>query len=180
MQRFLIINPFGIGDCLFTTPLVRAIKDNLPDARVGYWCNERVKYILQNNKNIDKIFALSRGDLKRIYENSPFEGATKFFALLYNIQKEKYTTAFDFSLDYRYSLICKIMGIRQRIGFQHYDRTNFLTKKINIEGYNHKHVVEYYLDLLKFVDLKPKNLELQLDVPEESLTKARLSLLFRG
>ena len=31
MKKFLIINPFGIGDVLFTMPLIRAIKENYLD-----------------------------------------------------------------------------------------------------------------------------------------------------
>ena len=42
-MKVLIINPFGIGDVLFTTPVIRAVKEYDPHAFVGYWCNERVK-----------------------------------------------------------------------------------------------------------------------------------------
>ena len=31
MEKFLIINPFGIGDVLFTTPVIRALKERYPD-----------------------------------------------------------------------------------------------------------------------------------------------------
>ncbi len=78
MKKFLIINPFGIGDVLFTTPVIRAIKDNQPDSFIGYWCNERVEPILKNNPRIDKIFALSRGDIRKIYHQFRIKG--QFFA----------------------------------------------------------------------------------------------------
>ena len=45
-KRFLIINPFGIGDVLFTTPAIRAIKKACPQGYIAYWCNERVAPIL--------------------------------------------------------------------------------------------------------------------------------------
>jgi lipopolysaccharide heptosyltransferase II len=173
MKKILIINPFGIGDVLFTTPVIKAIKDSLPNATISYWCNERVKPVLENNKNIDKVFALSRGDIKKIYSRSKLEGVYKSFSLLQSIKKEKFELAFDFSLDHRYSLLSKFIGIKKRIGFNYKNRGMFLTDKIDIDGYNNKYVVEYYLDLLKFINIKPKIYDLDLSVSEHSKTKSK-------
>jgi lipopolysaccharide heptosyltransferase II len=162
LKRFLIVNPFGIGDVLFTTPVIRAIKDSDPDSIIGYWCNERVKDILENNPNIYKIFVLSRGDLKKIYHKSRWQGIYKFINLLCQIRKERFDAVLDFSLDHRYSLIAKIIGIKRRIGFNYKNRGRFLTDKIDLDGYSDKHVVEYYLDLLKPIGIKPKNYNLEL------------------
>ncbi len=176
MKKILIINPFGIGDVLFTTPVIKAIKDNLPNATISYWCNERVKSILEDNKNIDKVFALSRGDIKKIYSRSKLEGVYKSFSLLQSIKKEKLEVAFDFSLDHRYSLLSKFVGIKKRIGFNYKNRGRFLTDKIDIDSYNNKHVVEYYLDLLKFINIKPKTYNLDLSVSDEYKIKVKDAL----
>ncbi len=173
MRKFLIVNPFGIGDVLFTTPVIRAIKDSEPNSIIGYWCNERVKDILRNNPNIDKIFALSRGDLKKIYRKSIFQGIYKSLNLLYKIRKEKFDTLLDFSLDHRYSLIAKFFGIKKRIGFNYKNRGRFLTHKIDIDGYSDKHVVEYYLDLLKPIGIKPKNYNLELIISQSCRRKSK-------
>ena len=173
MKRFLIVNPFGIGDVLFTTPVIRAIKDNEPNSIIGYWCNERVKDILRNNPNIDKIFALSRGDLKKIYRKSIFQGIYKSLNLLYKIKKEKFDTLLDFSLDHRYSLIAKFFGIKKRIGFNYKNRGRFLTDKIDVDGYSDKHVVEYYLDLLKPIGIKPKSYNLELVISQSCRRKSK-------
>lgn len=113
MKKFLLINPFGIGDVLFTTPVIRAIRDSYPDGSIGYWCNERVKDILKDNKNIDFVFALSRGDIKRMYRQSRLKGIYRFFSLLRSIKKHRFDIAVDFSLDHRYSLLAKILGIKK-------------------------------------------------------------------
>ncbi len=180
MKRYLIVNPFGIGDVLFTTPVMRAIKDSEPDSIIGYWCNERVKDILKNNPRIHKIFALSRGDLKKIYRKSIWQGIRNFINLVYTIKKEKFDVMLDFSLDHRYSLIGKIAGIRKRIGFNYKNRGRFLTDKIDINGYSDKHIVEYYLDLLGPLGIKPKNFNLELVVSQDSQRKGRNILAESG
>ena len=78
-KKFLFINPFGIGDVLFTTPVIRAIKDKFPDSFIGYWSNLRVKPLLESNPRINKVFALSRGDIKKLYRESFFKGFWNFW-----------------------------------------------------------------------------------------------------
>ena len=173
MKRFLIINPFGIGDVLFTTPVIRAIRDTYPDSAIGYWCNQRVGEVLRNNPKIDKVFALSRGDIKKIYNKSWIKGMCEFLSLLRRIKQERFDISLDFSLDHRYSLISKLLGIKKRVGFNYKKRGRFLTHKINIEGYQSKHVVEYYLDLLKFIEIKPQGYNLELFVSESHKIKSK-------
>ncbi len=166
-MRILLINPFGIGDCLFTTPLISAIKKAWPGSFLGFWCNERVAELLKPNPKIDAVWGLSRGDIKRKYGNCSF-GALKSWANLYReIKKGKFDTTFDFSLDSRYGLLSKLAGIKERIGFDYKARGKLLTKRIEISGYNDKHIVEYYLQLLGFLNIKPIEPRLELFISNE-------------
>jgi heptosyltransferase-1 len=153
MNKFLIINPFGIGDVLFTTPVIRAIKDRHPDSFIGYWSNERVGELLIGNPKIDRVFALSRGDIKRVYKNSPLKRLTALLKLINEIRKERFDVAFDFSLDSRYGLWSKLAGIKKRIGLDYKSRGRFLTDKVKLDGYSGRHVAEYYFDLLNFIGI---------------------------
>lgn len=170
--KFLIINPFGIGDVLFTTPVIKALKQQYPDALIGYWSNFRVSPILGNNPQIDKIFALSRGDLKKIFQESFFKGIWSAVKLTWQIKKEHFDICLDFSLDHRYSLFAKIIGIRQRIGFNYKGRGIFLTKCIDLIGYQNRHIVEYYLELLKLVNIPVADKSLYVNVSAQSQNKA--------
>ena len=172
MERFLIINPFGIGDCIFTMPVIRAIKKSKPDCFIGYWCNLRVKELLEFNKNIDRIFALSRGDIKKVYSGSKLKGLTECLSLFFGLRKEKFDLCLDYSLDHRYGLACKLAGIRKRIGFDYKGRGRFLTDKLALDGYKDKHVVEYYLDLLKVIGIKPDSAESELKLSEADKIRA--------
>jgi len=178
--KFLIINPFGIGDVLFTTPIIKAIKGSYPDAFIGYWSNLRVEPILASNPQINKVFALSRGDLKKIYQDSFFKGLAGALKLIWRIKKENFDICLDFSLDHRYSLFAKIIGIRQRIGFNYKGRGRFLTKRIDLAGYQQKHVVEYYLELLKFLNIPAADKRLYLAVLPASEAKAKNILACAG
>ena len=171
-KRILIINPFGIGDVLFTTSLIRAIKTNYPDCFIGYWCNERVKVILESNANIDMIFPLSRGDIKKLYKKSWILGFKSSLKLFLGIKDCKFDTSFDFSLDHRYGLVCKFAGIGERIGYDYKNRGRFLTEKIVLECYHGKHVIEYYSSLLDHFGISVKNKNMELPLSGQALKEA--------
>ena len=180
MKKFLIINPFGIGDVLFTTPVIKALRQEYPDSFIGYWSNLRVEPILESNPQVNKVFALSRGDLKKIYQESFFKGVWSAIKLVWEIKKEHFDICLDFSLDHRYSLLAKIIAIRRRVGFNYKNRGKFLTDKIALDGYSDKHAVEYYLSLLSFLNIKPQSNFLELNVPQESNKKSLDMLTGKG
>lgn len=179
-KRILIINPFGIGDVLFTTPVLRAIKTAFPDSFIGYWCNARTEELLRSNPHIDKIFALSRGDLKKIYKKSFWQGLKESLRLASDIKKEHFNISLDFSLDYRYSLISKFIGIKKRAGFNYKGRGRFLTDRIDIVAYAQKHIVEYYLELLDFLGIAPQGKDLELIASESGKKEAEKILSAYG
>lgn len=178
MGKYLIINPFGIGDVLFTTPAIKAIRQKEPDSFIGYWCNERVASLLKNNPDINKIFALSRGDIKRLFKG--LKGVIVLLNLIGEIRKEKFDASLDFSLDSRYGLWSKLAGIKKRVGFDYRGRGRFLTEKIALKGYSGKHVVEYYGGLLKFFDIKFKEKAMSLKVSDAAGIKAKEILAGHG
>ena len=78
MKKFLIINIFGIGDVLFTTPLIDNIKRDCPDSFVGYICNARTFAIVDSNPKVDKVFVYEKDDYRKLYRYSKRE-----FGVLY-------------------------------------------------------------------------------------------------
>jgi len=167
MQRILIVNPFGIGDVLFTTPLIHTLKENFPQSFITYLCNYRTEPILEGNPYIDEVISFSRGDIKKLFRKSKTEALKRILSLIKQIRKLKFDLLIDFSLDYRYNIVAKFLGIPKRIGFNYKNRGRFLTDKIDIEGYSDKHIVEYYLDLLKFLGVKPSVNRLELFLSEK-------------
>ncbi|MFA5363264.1 MAG: glycosyltransferase family 9 protein [Candidatus Omnitrophota bacterium] len=174
MKKFLFINPFGIGDVLFTTPAIRAVKESIPDSFIGYWCNERVAPIVRAHPAINKVFALNRGDIKRIARKSWFGEAGLWYGLLRDIKRERFDVCFDFSLDHRYGMVSQLAGVRERIGFNYKNRGRFLTGRVNIDGYGLKHIVEYYAGLLGLAGIGITSREMFLPLSEEARRAAKV------
>lgn len=54
--RFLIVRFSSIGDIVLTTPVVRCLKQQIPNCIIHYVTKKEYAVILQNNPNIDKVF----------------------------------------------------------------------------------------------------------------------------
>lgn len=153
--RVLIVNPFGIGDVIFSTPLLEAIAKIYPGAFIGYICNKRAYEVIKSDPHIGKIFIYEKDDFRLLWGVSKAAFFKKLWQFIKLIKKEKFDIAIDLSLNYQVSLYLKMIGLPKRIGFNYRKRGKFLTSKIDIDGFSDKHVIEYYLDMLKLLGIDP-------------------------
>jgi len=152
-KRILVVNTFGIGDVLFSTPLIRGLKARMPDTNIDFMCNNRCQYVIQGNPNIDDIIIFEKDEFREAFKKSKIGFIRMMLSFLRKIRKKRYDLAVDLSLGYQLSLILKLLGVKERIGFNYRDRGRFLTKKLDIKGFVDKHVVEYYLDILRLIGI---------------------------
>ncbi|MFA5059098.1 MAG: lipopolysaccharide heptosyltransferase II [Candidatus Omnitrophota bacterium] len=182
-NKILIINIFGIGDILFTTPLLKNIKSHDPDSFVGYVCNKRTAPLLSENTRIDKLFIYERDEFQAVYRRSKIAFLKKMISFLREIKKENFDLAINLSFNNSTSFLLWAAGIKKRVGFNYRNRSWFLTRKIFLRnGYEGRHVAEYYLDLLKELGIPTPYKEFELVLSdsdkiwaEEFLSKANIS-----
>jgi len=181
-KRILIVNPFGIGDVLFTTPLIEAIKGQSPDNYIAYLSNIRTAPFFQASEKVDKAFIFEKDEYRSLWKISKAKFIRRLFRLLSDIRKEGFDTVFDLSMAREYGLFLKLAGIRERIGYNYRRRGLFLTKKIDIEkGFCDKHMVEYYLGLLDLAGIRqPEHPRLKIYISEAEKEKADKLLLGSG
>lgn len=182
MRRFLIVNPFGIGDVIFTTPIIESIKSEFPRSYIGYLCNIRTAPLVFSNPRIDKAFVFEKDEYRHLWKASKLKCITKLYQLLKEVRKESFDTCFDFSLAREYGLFLKLAGIRERIGYNYRKRGTFLTKRIELTGgYADKHMADNYIKLLPLAGIKPpQGPALKVYIPGEDLQKAQDLLSLKG
>ncbi|MFA5389281.1 MAG: glycosyltransferase family 9 protein [Candidatus Omnitrophota bacterium] len=147
-KNILVINPFGIGDVLFSTPLVSSIRKAYPDCYIAYICNLKTRDILTTNPAINEVIVFERDEYRNLWKKSKRAAIKKFLGFWKEIKKRKFDIVFDLSLGKEYAFFCWRSGIKDRRGFDYKGRGRFLNHKIAFDGFNDKPVAEYYLDLL--------------------------------
>lgn len=172
-KKILIINPFGIGDVLFTTPIIHALKDAFSGAKIDYLCNRRSAPLLEGNPYLNSIFVYERDEFEALRQKSFFAWLKSILAFLRQLKKEQFDLSVDFSLHPQYGFFAWVSGIKTRIGYDYKKRQRFLTKKIALPGYSERHIVEYYLDLLGLLDIKSKYRHLELYLEKKDIKNAQ-------
>jgi lipopolysaccharide heptosyltransferase II len=153
-ERILIINPFGIGDVLFTTPVIRAVRRAFPASRLAYLCNRRTEAILRHNPHLNELFVYEKDEVVQLWRASPRECARYLGDFFRRLAGERFDLAVDLSLGERYGVLMRLLGVRRRIGFNFRRRGRFLSDALWIDGYHDAHVVEYYRRLLAFMGMR--------------------------
>ena len=167
MKKILIINTFGIGDVLFSTPLISNIKAQMPGVFVGYIGNCRTAAMLKNNPKINKVFVYERDEFYDVYKRSKAAFFKKWAGFAKDLKNEHFDCVLDLSLQESFGFLTGLIGIKQRIGFNYKGRGRFLTKAIPFKGYENKHVTEHYLELLKEIGVNVQTNGLEFAVAEE-------------
>jgi lipopolysaccharide heptosyltransferase II len=164
-KKILIINPYGIGDVLFTTPVISNLRLAYPQAHIAYLANRRTADFLKLNPDINQVF---------VYERDEFVGSIpKYLELFNNIRQQGFEAVFDFSLNSGLGFLSAACGIKKRVGFDYRKRGRFLTDRVFMSGYEEKHVVEYYLDLLRAAQVPIKTKQIKLEVPDRDIQWAQ-------
>jgi lipopolysaccharide heptosyltransferase II len=160
-KKILIINPYGIGDVLFTTPVISNLRLAFPQATIAYLANRRTADLLKYNPDIAQVF---------IYERDEFVGHyQKYIGLFHSIRKQGFEVVFDFSLNSSFGFLSAACGIKKRVGFDYRKRGRFLTDRLPMLGYEDKHVIEYYLDLLRLLEIPVRPMPMKMDVPSQDI-----------
>jgi len=164
-MKILIINPYGIGDVLFTTPVIDNLRLAYPQASIAYLANRRTAGLLQFNTDIAQIF---------IYERDEFVGNLPKYLELYNsIKQQSFELVFDLSLNSSFGFLSAACGIKKRVGFDYRKRGRFLTHRIPLLGFEDKHMIEYNLDLLRLMEIPVSTKQMKLNVPSQEITWAQ-------
>jgi len=148
--RFLILRFSSIGDIVLTTPVVRCLKQQMPEAEIHYITKPQFKSLLENNPYIDKVHIL-----KESFSET--------------IQELKYEH-FDYIIDLHRNI--RTARIKNRLKI-----ISFSFNKLNWEKWllvNFKknklpdiHIVDRYLETLKIFDIVNDNKGLDYFIPPE-------------
>jgi len=142
-----------MGDALFMTPLLRALRTLPTIETVDLLLGSRTEPIFRNNPHIDQIFSVDKG---KWHAAGPRELFKEVFSLWRNLRGRRYDLLIDFSLQREYGFYAGFfLGIPRRIGFNFRKRGIFLTESFPLpKGFEGAHVVDFYCELGKFVGLE--------------------------
>jgi ADP-heptose:LPS heptosyltransferase len=146
--RILLVRLREIGDVVFTTPAIGALRRHFPSARISYVVEPHAAPVLRHNPNIDDLIVAPRVH--------GFRGTLEDIRLGRRLRAERFDLAIDFHGGPRASLLTWLSGARERIGYEIVGRGWMYTRRVpRPRALRARHSVENQWDLLRALDIAP-------------------------
>lgn len=133
-MKILVIRFSSMGDIIYTTPVVRCLKQQLPGAEVHFLTKPAFRYIYDNNPYVDKLLLLNDS--------------------LSATVKEIKAGQYDYIIDLHSNLRTAIIKIRTGIKSSTYNKqriSKWLSLKLKLKLVKPVHLVERYLKTVQFL-----------------------------
>ena len=153
-MKFLIVRFSSIGDIVLTTPVIRCLKQQIPDAEVHFLVKDGFRSVVEHNPYIDKLHVLAHSWELMIEELKP----------------ENY----DYIIDLHHNV--KTLRLKKELGVK-----SFSFYKLNVQKYIYTslkinilprvHIVDRYLDTVKSFNVTNDGAGLDYFIPEKDETK---------
>lgn len=144
-MKILVFTKNWLGDVIFESPAIHAIKRNYPESKIVGATVPRCEEILKKNPYVEQVVLF---DERSIHKS--FGTKIEFIRWLW---KERFDQAFLFHRSFSRAFLTLLGGVKERIGYATKWRGMVLTKPIP-DDREEKHHVYYFLDLLKKAGLK--------------------------
>ena len=149
-MKVLILRFSSIGDIVLTTPVIRCLKEQLPEIEIHYCTKINFKSIVENNPYLSKIFYYT----------------DNLSALTTDLKSEKYDLIIDLHNNLRTSILKLKLGIESK-SFRKMNFEKWLLVKFKYDKMNNSHVVDRYLETVKHLGVHNDNKGLDYFIPNQ-------------
>jgi len=152
-MKFLIIRFSSIGDIVLTTPVVRCLKQQLPDAEVHYLTKKSYKGIIEKNPYVDKLHIL--GD--------------DWNAMTALLKAEQFDVVIDLHNNLRTWRIKTALKKAQSFSFNKLNYEKWLLTAFKINKLPAVHIVERYLETVASFGIRNDGKGLDYFIPQKDI-----------
>jgi heptosyltransferase-2 len=145
-ERILIVNVNWVGDVLFSTPFIRAVRRARPGAHIACLIHPRCSEMLGANPRVDETIVYDEEGVHRSVAGK--------LRLVLELRRKRFDTAFILHRSFTKALIAYLAGIRRRAGYATKGRAGLLTDVVeDPDGPCHK--VDYFLNIARASKIEP-------------------------
>ena len=147
-MRILLIRLREIGDVVFTTPAIRAVREHYPGAHLTYIVEPHAAPVVIKNPHIDQLIVAPR--------ERGVRGLAADVSLGRALRRQRFDLAIDFHGGPRAGLLTWLSGARERVGYEIAGRSWIYTRRVpRPRALRARHSVENQWDLLAALGIAP-------------------------
>lgn len=165
-MKILLVRLRLIGDVVFTTPAIRALRRHYPDAHITYVVEEEAAPVVLANPHLDEVIVVSSPHAPGRLRSD--------LAVIRRLRREHYDLAIDFHGGPRSSLLTWASGAPKRIGYDVVGRGWMYTTRVpRPRALRPRHSVVSQWDVLLSLGIAPPDPEVDAtEMPEDPAASA--------
>jgi lipopolysaccharide heptosyltransferase II len=173
VQKILVMKYFGMGSLILSSPMVRAVKQTYPNARIDLLTIEQNRALSGILPIFDRVYTIETRSL--------FSVLRSMFSTLRRIRREKYDVIIDAEFFSRFSaLVSHLARPRYSVGFYLPEiwRGNFLTHPVHFNYY--RHAIVTFMALAKRLGIESGDYSLEplvVSTKVENSVQAKLEVI---
>ena len=146
-QRILLVSVNWLGDLLFLTPAIRAIRRAYPESFIAILSPRRGLDFLQGNPHLNAVIPMPEG--------RGLPHLAGWLPLIRRLRAERFDAAFLFHRSFTRAAVAWAAGIPERIGARTAKRGGLLTTAVEMPPPDTLHKVDWFLRLVEAAGIRP-------------------------
>lgn len=149
-MKILIVRFSSIGDIVLTTPVIRALKEQIPGIEIHYLTKGVFRALLENNPHIDQLHNIDRS----------------IDEVLSRLKSEKFDRIIDLHHNVRTKSLQLKLGVRMH-SFPKLNLKKWLLVNFKYDSLPKVHVVDRYFEAVKELGVQNQNYPIEFHLSEE-------------
>lgn len=176
IKKILIVRYRFIGDTVLTTPFIKNVSENFPQAEIDVLVSPNSGELIEGNPNVSNVIYLSSSKFHK-YENTNILQEQKreiyysFLGCIFGVVKKKYDLVFVLKRSFSSAILSFFTGAKYRVGFDTESRGFLLTHPIKYD-FNAREL-DNFLNCLKPLNIVPKKYNTEIYPSESERNKAK-------
>ncbi|MCP4652681.1 MAG: glycosyltransferase family 9 protein [Candidatus Omnitrophica bacterium] len=142
-MKILVFEPNWLGDVILTTPIFKTLKSHFKDCQLTCCITSRCRDVVAHNPYVDNIIEFNeRVEDRSLIKKAIFVNKIKGYDLAILLHRSLTRT-----------ILCYLAGIKQRVGYGYKKRSWLLTSAWPSVDKDSVHKQDYYLDILKAINI---------------------------
>ncbi len=163
MNRILLVQQNWLGDALFASPAIRAIRKKYPSAHIACLAPERVKAVLEGNPHINEVI---------VYRDRAPIFSWPFWKTVFTLRGKRFDAAIFFHGSVTKVRLARWAGIRERWGC---GESALLTRRAAYPD-TKLHKIDYFLHLIGSLGIQPDGRMMDFRPPDGAEAELRALL----
>jgi len=181
MQRILLVRTSAIGDIVFASPFVAALRNKYPAAHIAWLVEPAIASLLAADPSIDEMILWPKAEWKTLWKERRFG---ELFACVRDFSRMLQTRQFDTAIDLQSLLksgwLTWLSGAKRRIGLGSREGSRWLMTEVVRAGGKPGRISSEYLHLAERLGLDTRNFLPQLYVANDAARNAQAMLSANG